>query len=47
MNNTKIIESPKEFWKATRNDEYLKSTSGVAPGVRANQSGGFTKRICV
>ena len=32
MNYTKIIESPKEFWKATRNNEYLKSTSGVAPG---------------
>ena len=32
MNDTKIIESPKEFWKATRNNEYLKSTSGVAPG---------------
>ena len=32
MNNTKIIESPKEFWEATRNDKYLKSTSGVAPG---------------
>ena len=32
MNNTKIIQSPKEFWKASRNNEYLKSTSGVAPG---------------